>query len=190
MDSWCLISLLSLGVQEGRVAHPLVLCLFLFGTRSVWVPHPSRFSKGALTGCRGSPWDLTCFCFRSDHGDSNPCFTRPDSPRARRSILGFIKRNSMKYGERTLRTARRMRHPHFRSHARTKMKSNQNERVRHPSLYHHARCVLVVCALEVFYFAMIEVPHARGDFFDHVVIVRHEEKRAFVALQRDVQRVD
>ena len=38
--------------------------------------------------------------------------------------------------------------------------------------------------------SLLEVPQARGDFVDQVVIVGDQQHRALVALQRDVERVD
>src|SRR5450631_1313780 len=49
---------------------------------------------------------------------------------------------------------------------------------------------LLVRAFEVFDCAVLEVPDARGNFVDQVVIVCHQEHRALVALDRDVQSVD
>jgi len=45
-------------------------------------------------------------------------------------------------------------------------------------------------ALEVFDLLVVEDPHARGDFVDQVVVVRHQQHRALVSLQRNVQRID
>src|ERR1051325_211499 len=44
--------------------------------------------------------------------------------------------------------------------------------------------------LEIVNVAVVEVPDARGDFIEKVMIVRYEEDRAFVALQRDVECID
>src|SRR6185312_11042396 len=55
------------------------------------------------------------------------------------------------------------------------------------------RCrVFVVRSFEVFYLVLgrVEVPDARGHFFDQVMVVRDQQDGAFVALQRDVERVD
>ena len=37
---------------------------------------------------------------------------------------------------------------------------------------------------------LLEVPDARADFVDQVLVVRHQQHRAFVLLERDVERVD
>src|ERR1035438_627049 len=50
--------------------------------------------------------------------------------------------------------------------------------------------VLFVGALEVFDVAVVEVPDAGGDFVDQIVIVGHQEHRARVLLQREVEGVD
>lgn len=61
---------------------------------------------------------------------------------------------------------------------------------RGPSLGHNARGVLVVRSLEVFHLAVLDVPYAGCNVLDQIVVVRDQEERAFVALQRDVQRVN
>ena len=50
--------------------------------------------------------------------------------------------------------------------------------------------VIGVGAFEIFDAAAFEIPDARGDFVDHVVVVRDEQNGAIVFLQRDIQRVD
>ena len=52
------------------------------------------------------------------------------------------------------------------------------------------RQVLRVGVLEVLDLTLLEVPDARGYFVDHVVIVSHQQHRAFITLQRDVESVD
>ena len=49
---------------------------------------------------------------------------------------------------------------------------------------------LLVGPLEVFDAAVVEDPQPRCHFVDQVVIVRDQQHRALVALQRDVERVD
>ena len=46
--------------------------------------------------------------------------------------------------------------------------------------------VFFVRALEVFDFAVVEVPDAGGDFVDQIVIVGDEEDGAFVLLEGEV----
>ncbi len=48
----------------------------------------------------------------------------------------------------------------------------------------------VIRALEIFDAVGVEVPETSADFVDEIVIVRDEKDRAFVALERDVERVD
>ncbi len=50
--------------------------------------------------------------------------------------------------------------------------------------------VIGVGAFEILDAAVFEIPDARGDFVDHVVVVRDEQHGAIVFLQRDIQRVD
>src|SRR5437588_11058726 len=52
--------------------------------------------------------------------------------------------------------------------------------------------VFIVSALEVFDLVLggIEVPDARGHFLDEVMVMRDQQHRAFVALERDVQSID
>src|SRR5664279_2073483 len=50
--------------------------------------------------------------------------------------------------------------------------------------------VLFVRTLEVFDSAVLEVPDSRRNFVDQVVIVCHQQDRALVALNRDVQGID
>ena len=38
--------------------------------------------------------------------------------------------------------------------------------------------------------SVFEVPHARADFFQQILVVRHEQHRALILLERHVQRVD
>ena len=53
------------------------------------------------------------------------------------------------------------------------------------------RLILLVRALEVGDLVIaFEVPHARGDFVDQIVVVRDQQDRALIALQRNVERVD
>ena len=47
-----------------------------------------------------------------------------------------------------------------------------------------------VRAPEIVNVTMIEVPDARGDFVEKVVVVCDEEDGAVVFLQRDIERVD
>ena len=49
---------------------------------------------------------------------------------------------------------------------------------------------LLVGALEIFDAAVMKDPETRGDFVDQVVVVRDQQDRALVALQRDVESVD
>ena len=49
---------------------------------------------------------------------------------------------------------------------------------------------LRVRPLEVFDRLVVEDPHARGDFIDQIVVVRDQQHRALVSLQRNVQRID
>ena len=48
----------------------------------------------------------------------------------------------------------------------------------------------LVAALEVRDAAALELPDARADFLEQVLVVRHEQDGALELLQRDVQRVD
>src|SRR5690349_6737726 len=48
----------------------------------------------------------------------------------------------------------------------------------------------LVRALEIFDGALRKAPYAGSHFVDHIVIVRYQEHRAFVTLERDVQGVD
>src|ERR1035437_5794391 len=50
--------------------------------------------------------------------------------------------------------------------------------------------VFFVRALEVFDFAVVEMPDAGGDFVDQIVIVGDQEHRALVLLEREVEGVD
>src|SRR5271170_7166173 len=50
--------------------------------------------------------------------------------------------------------------------------------------------VFLVGALEVFDGALVEVPDARCDFVDEVVIVGDEQHRAFILLKRDIEGID
>src|ERR1035437_997845 len=50
--------------------------------------------------------------------------------------------------------------------------------------------VFFVRALEVFDFAVVEVPDAGGDFVDQIVIVGDQDHRALVLLEREVEGVD
>ena len=72
------------------------------------------------------------------------------------------------------------------------MKEAHSQAVRIPT---HSELVVLalplrVRSLEVFDLVFVEVPQPRRHFVDQVVIVRHQQHRAFVALQRDVERVD
>src|SRR6266480_4170325 len=50
--------------------------------------------------------------------------------------------------------------------------------------------VFFIRTFEVLDLAALEMPNARGHFVDDVVVVRHEQHRPVVPLQRYVQRVD
>ena len=52
------------------------------------------------------------------------------------------------------------------------------------------RLIFLVCALEILDLVIVKVPDARGHFIDQIVVMRHQEHRALIALQRDVERVD
>ena len=50
--------------------------------------------------------------------------------------------------------------------------------------------ILLVRAFEVLDLPALEMPDARGDFVDDVVVVGYQQDRAFIFLQGDVERVD
>src|SRR5688572_16777490 len=52
------------------------------------------------------------------------------------------------------------------------------------------RLVFLVRPFEIVNRAAVEVPHPRADFLQQILVVRHQEDRALVFLQRHVQRVD
>ena len=45
-------------------------------------------------------------------------------------------------------------------------------------------------SLEVLDLSLFDVPDPSGDFIDHIVIVGHQQQRAGIPLQRDVQSID
>src|ERR1700728_1030382 len=58
-------------------------------------------------------------------------------------------------------------------------------------LHHHSRLIFLVSPLEVGDLVVaLEVPDASRDLVDQIMVVRHQEHRALIALQGDVQRVD
>src|SRR5688572_29960029 len=52
------------------------------------------------------------------------------------------------------------------------------------------RLVFLVRSFEIVNRAAVEVPHPGADFLQQILVVRHQEDRALVFLQRHVQRVD
>ncbi len=59
-----------------------------------------------------------------------------------------------------------------------------------PSRRRGCRHVFLVRSLEVFDRALIEVPDPRRHLIDQIVIVGHQQHRALIALDGDVQRID
>ena len=50
--------------------------------------------------------------------------------------------------------------------------------------------ILRIRSLEIFDAAVLEMPDACGNLIDHIVIVRHQQHRPKIFLQRNIQRVD